>query len=110
MYLAWGWDKILFCQDFLRALKHINGLITTPACRKHGPTTFFTRQNSLNDFKLVLQQSVLADSAFRDHEFIHYFHYICLKKIRNVLIAVFYHSNRIQLFSDPKMLILSLKS
>ena len=73
-----GWDNILFCQDFPSALKHINGLITTPACRKHGDATFFTRPNSLNDFKLVLRQSVLADSAFCDHAFIDYFHYICL--------------------------------
>ena len=36
-----GWDNILFCQDFPSALKHINGLITTPACRKHGDATFF---------------------------------------------------------------------
>ena len=55
MYLAWGWDNILFCQDFPSALKHINGLITTLACRKHGAVTFFTRPNSLNDFKLVLR-------------------------------------------------------
>ena len=49
-----GWDNILFCQDFPSALKHINGLITTPACQIHGDATFFTRPNSLNDFKLVL--------------------------------------------------------
>ena len=27
-----GWDNILFLQDFPSALKHINGLIATPAC------------------------------------------------------------------------------
>ena len=52
-----GWDNILFCQDFPSAL---NGLITTPACRKHGAATFFIRPNSLNDFKLVLRQSVFS--------------------------------------------------
>ena len=54
------WDNILFCQGFPNALKHINGLITTPACRKHSDATFFTQPNSLNDFKLVLRQSVFS--------------------------------------------------
>ena len=29
------------------------------------------------------------DIAASDHVFIHYFHYICLKKIRNVLLLFF---------------------
>ena len=53
-----GWDSILFCQDFPSALKNINGLITTPTCRKYGAATFFTRPNALNDFEHVLRQSV----------------------------------------------------
>ena len=53
-----GWDSILFCQDFPSALKHINGLITTPTCRKHGAATLFTRPNALNDFERFLRQSV----------------------------------------------------
>ena len=55
-----GGDNILFCQDFPSALKHINGLITTPACRKRGDAILFTRPNSFNDFKLVLRQSVFS--------------------------------------------------
>ena len=60
LWITESTHNILFCQDFPGAIIHINGLITTPACRKHGAATFFTRPNSFNDFKLVLRRSVFS--------------------------------------------------